>query len=1064
MESIVQWLTRSWTHDLIMALCHSLWQGALVAAILYGVLNRMSVVRPQTRYLAGLGALVILLFCTFATLAICQLDGLAPQHTQAQKTSPGAGSPEILVPPFEQLPEPHRHIQTSRSVPWHTWALCAWIAGASVMFVRMFQRLLGVHALTRYAVPVEDPAISDLVTSLKTRLNIGRSILVVTGQHIRTPGVIGFFRPILLLPLSLATGVPSDDLEAILSHELTHIRRYDYVVNFFQMVIEALLFFNPAVWWINRQIRLEREACCDAAAVKTSGQRLRYAELLMQWSRQVPRGQGEVAAVVGFSQSPKHALIERIKRIALPNHAPQIHLRLSSLLGMFLICALLLAALWKTTDTAVVLAAKILTPAQRAEAIDKIDRSYGVQAVQKRPEDRVTIQGTVRAEDGSPLPDDFYMSILAQSTTTSSSSGTRVKNNSFRYTMHEYFDTFYLLVDRLDFAPTYVGPFHPERGQTIDNIEVVLTHGFPGVIEVVDQQGNPIEGATLEAHYNVFKTFWSGSQSLEGLHTDKQGRAIIKKAIARSMTLDILADGYQYVRDLSVTLDPNRPALLTLATATPTAGIVLDDGTGAPVQGASLRLWRDHTNHLYMEGRGDIWATTDAQGKYVLPSLSESQPYAFIVETPDHQYTRITNVIMGEDDRIVRLKPKRHIRGYVLGEPPVESFYDSHSRSWTPKQPVLKYSCAFRDEYTYGNGHAALTESEGRFTFDISNVYGDTIEIKTGDKRVSLKLDDGDIDDLVIDLRPLTERIPDSNNMRPVVLRFDPPKGVDCNDFQVSVSAVSQKDREAGHWGQWTKYEIKNNQIALTVPVPGLVSYSRGSYDPYRDEGKFIRPFWIEGKNQIPVAQGEAPFVIDVPLYPAGTIYGRINVPKPARLSKSSQDVDIQLLVVDEPDYMTLRDHDREIPVNGYWRPKDKYSIAPVPLGGTYVVVARYQFGWITSQPIRLEQGSSIIQYDLDFPRGVDVTGTIMSPKGDPLSNVSVSLQYTTTIGSRRWSTSRHVVRTDHEGQFIFAGVNPEIKGTYTLEVRSPEGYAPVTDMKIRPRSRPYHVELKPET
>jgi len=1059
MTSIAQWLVHPWAQDLIGALCHSLWQGILIATVLYTSLNRMSKVQPQTRYMACLSALLILLCLVFGTFAVLQLEHPEPTTMNTSERSMIADSPETMVPSPTQFPEPQRHIQASRSVPWHTWALCVWAVGVCIMFVRMVGLLLGVHTLTRQSVPVENSDIPDLINTIKAQLGIGCQILVVTGEHILSPGVIGFFRPILLLPMSLATGVPSDDLEAILLHELAHIRRYDYVVNFFQMVIEALLFFNPTVWWINRQIRLEREACCDAVAVTTSGQRMRYAELLLQWSRQVPRSQTEVTAMVGFSQSPKQSLIERIKRIALPNHTPQIHLRLSSILGMFALSILLLAALWKTTDTTVVLAAKILTPAQRAHRIDKIDRSYGAQAVQYGPEDGVTIAGTVRAENGSDLPDNFYMSILGQSSAMSSSSGTWVKNGTFHDTMHDYFDTFYLLVERLDFAPAYVGPFHAEPGATIDNIEVVLTHGFPGVIEVVDEQNNPVEDAMFEGHYNVFKTFWSGSQNLQGLRTDKQGRAIIKKTIARLMTLDILAQGYQYVRNQSVSLEPNQPTRLILAASTPTTGTVQDDQTGTPIQGASLRLWKDHTSQLYIEGHGNIWATTDAQGKFALTTLSNSQPYTFIIEASDHQYTRVTNVVMGENGRVVRLKPKRHIRGHVLGDPPIQSIYDKESQSWTPKTPVLKFSCAFEDEYTFGNGYAALTESDGRFTFDISDVYGDTIEIKTGDKRVSLKFGDRDVDDLVIDLRPLAERTQDSNDIRTVVLQFNPPQSIDSNDFQVSISAVSQKDREAGQWGQWTKYRIQNNQIELTVPTPGLISYSRGSFNPYSDEGKYIRPLWIEGKNQIPVPREKSPFEIEVPLYPAGTIYGQIHVPEPTRLTRSSQDVDIQLFAVETPDYMTSPTHNREIPFNGYWHPTDKYSLAPVPLGGTYVVVAHYQFGWIKSEPIRLEQGSSIIQYDLDFPRGVDVTGTITSPQGQSLSNVSVSLQYATKIGTKNWSTPHHVIHADHQGRFVFAGVNPNIAGTYSLKIKESDDYEPV-EMNIRPGTRPYHIKL----
>ena len=83
----------------------------------------------------------------------------------------------------------------------------------------------------------------------------------------------------------MVSGIPADDLQAILVHELAHIRRYDYLVNFLQMVVEALLFFNPAVWWISRQIRIEREACCDAAGVLWTGHRHKYAEVLVAWAQ-----------------------------------------------------------------------------------------------------------------------------------------------------------------------------------------------------------------------------------------------------------------------------------------------------------------------------------------------------------------------------------------------------------------------------------------------------------------------------------------------------------------------------------------------------------------------------------------------------------------------------------------------------------------------------------------------------------------------------------------------------------------------------------------------------------
>ncbi|MCP4452746.1 MAG: M56 family metallopeptidase, partial [Planctomycetes bacterium] len=325
MVPIAQWVTRPWTQDLIMTLGHSLWQGLMLSALLYGLLNSKRGTQPQTRYLAGTGALLALLLCLFATFALLQLERPEPTpvntpapslHTDASRNVNGARALRV---------QPHVRIQTSVAVPWQTWALGAWITGTGVMLIRMVSLLLGVHALTRQSVPVKDPAILDLIDSVRTKLCLRRHVLVVTGDHIMSPGVIGFLKPILLLPMSLVTGVPSDDLEAILLHELTHIRRYDYAINFFQMVIEALLFFNPAVRWINRQIRLEREACCDDAAVAFSGQRLRYAELLMQWSSQAGHQPNQVAAMASFSTHKNASLAERIKRIALPHHTPRIH-------------------------------------------------------------------------------------------------------------------------------------------------------------------------------------------------------------------------------------------------------------------------------------------------------------------------------------------------------------------------------------------------------------------------------------------------------------------------------------------------------------------------------------------------------------------------------------------------------------------------------------------------------------------------------------------------------------------------------------------------------------------
>ena len=94
------------------------------------------------------------------------------------------------------------------------------------------------------------------------------------------PCVVGWIKPTVLIPVSAFTGLSVDDLEMIVAHELAHIRRHDVLVNYIQSAIETVLFFNPAVWWISRRIRVEREHCCDDIAAEVCGNRLAYARAL----------------------------------------------------------------------------------------------------------------------------------------------------------------------------------------------------------------------------------------------------------------------------------------------------------------------------------------------------------------------------------------------------------------------------------------------------------------------------------------------------------------------------------------------------------------------------------------------------------------------------------------------------------------------------------------------------------------------------------------------------------------------------------------------------------------
>ena len=123
--------------------------------------------------------------------------------------------------------------------------------------------------------------------------------------------VIGWLRPVILLPLAMLAGLTPGQLESILAHELAHVRRHDYLMNLLQTLVETFLFYHPAVWWISRRMRLERERCCDDAAVRLSGDRIGYAEALAAVSE--VRGLAPAPAATGTRGGRE--LIGRIGRI-----------------------------------------------------------------------------------------------------------------------------------------------------------------------------------------------------------------------------------------------------------------------------------------------------------------------------------------------------------------------------------------------------------------------------------------------------------------------------------------------------------------------------------------------------------------------------------------------------------------------------------------------------------------------------------------------------------------------------------------------------------------------------
>src|SRR2546428_1745408 len=194
------------------------------------------------------------------------------------------------------------------------WVGFGGLGGVVALSLRLASGWLVTRQLGRVGTSSVPDACREAVARLAARLCIRRPLRVLESAVVQVPAVIGWLRPVILLPASALTGLTPLQLDALLAHELAHVRRYDYLVNLIQSVIETLLFYHPAVWWASQQVREEREHCCDDLAVVVCGDAHLYATALLGMERLRVATPGFALAAAGRGGS----LMGRIRRLVGP--------------------------------------------------------------------------------------------------------------------------------------------------------------------------------------------------------------------------------------------------------------------------------------------------------------------------------------------------------------------------------------------------------------------------------------------------------------------------------------------------------------------------------------------------------------------------------------------------------------------------------------------------------------------------------------------------------------------------------------------------------------------------
>lgn len=297
----------SWTHVAGWVLVHFVWQGAIIAAATALVLRLCRSQAASVRYTIACGALATMLLAAVTTALVIKpaaaVNEAAPARIQVTITKA-----DVLLPIEMQDSGPPRMSAAQRIDAALPWIVTVWLAGVACLLVRTAAGWWRVRRLYKVAVSSMQSPWQTAADRIAWRLGIARTIRIVELSHIDVPVVIGWLRPVVVLPIAVMCSLNAAQVEAILAHELAHVRRHDYLVNLMQTLAETVLFYHPAVWWLSARIREEREHCCDDVAVAVCGDPVGYAAALAElevWRSDV----GLAAAATGGS------LLNRVRRI-----------------------------------------------------------------------------------------------------------------------------------------------------------------------------------------------------------------------------------------------------------------------------------------------------------------------------------------------------------------------------------------------------------------------------------------------------------------------------------------------------------------------------------------------------------------------------------------------------------------------------------------------------------------------------------------------------------------------------------------------------------------------------
>lgn len=1063
MNVLFDWLNSAGWSTLVTALLHTLWQAAVVAMALWAALRWIR--NPVARYRLSVGSLAVtfaLGSVTWAWLLEVRPSGAAEARATPviDATSPWRAYPTMGGAPSE-ADAPATSGTAKSGMPLAAplialplspaWLAAAWLTGAGLMLVRAARQVAGAGSIQRESRPLVEGPVFDAFQEAVRLVGLQRRIRLAVTEQLTSPAVVGVLVPTLMVPLSLMTTLTPVQIRYVLLHELAHIQRADYLVNLGQLLVESLLFFNPAMWWISRQVRLEREACCDALAIALSGTPEGYALTLVEVAERQSQGV-EMAAMAFGDARQRSSLSDRVRRLLVPGYSPELRL---SWKGMILTGGACAAAVLFLEFGTRLTVATILTPRERIDRALRLAVAHGEWgefAESNRVSKELTIAGRLRTEDGSPVPSRTQLTLTHATRQSSSVSSLGVQpDGSFRvHTQVAVPGTVTLSAEAPGYAPSTFGPTEVSPSNGVENIDLVLHRGFSVRLQVVDaDSGFPIGGASLQARF--WPTRGSASSfSARELVTDSNGLVSMTQSAELPLQVTAQAPGYATEEQRYASPKAGQTLTVKLSQGLATAGRVVDRMSGQPLPRAVVRILYQQGPQEYSRGwdsDDNVIAAADQGGHFTTSRLRRDTRYWLGVSADQRASAVISGVLAGDTNLIVHLGPELVVRGVLKGIP-------AGWRTNAAISPLTVTAIDLPEPHLHSAGRIVAADWDadgGSLRFAFTNRLAGRVELsyagRTFAREVDAPISDWTIDwlDPVIGgpLPTATGQEQARRTFRKVVLRFEHDSGVPPEGAVEAL--LPYLEDTLGRSFHFRSVPIREGRVEVEVPV--------GTWFECRPSRATLGYWFDTTLTRTNIPPGVSPLDITVPVVPAGAISARayeVDGDPSANLSFS--------VVVAEPAKLPSVAN-FSIHAADSWSATDgprRFLSPPLPLGGIYQVVGWRGNSFCASLPIRLTEEDPHPSVKLHFAPTRAIEGTVLGPNGRAVRGAEV-------VGT--WRLTSHgfglkPVMSDESGRFTISDASPDV-GHYLLEVRGVP-YAQAQRFEVDFTRLPLVVQLQP--